>query len=66
VRLTISAKGKRVLRSAPNPYEGVLPEALQELKSATLKRLERDLGELIGVLDPDQSGAHVPLGRGGQ
>lgn len=64
VRLTISAKGKRVLRSAPNPYEGVLPEALQDLKSTTLKRLERDLAELIEVLDPDQSGAQVPLGRG--
>jgi len=63
VQLTISAKGKRVLRSAPNPYEGVLPEALQELKSVTLKRLERDLGELIAVLDPDQTGAHIPLGR---
>jgi DNA-binding MarR family transcriptional regulator len=63
VQLTISAKGKRVLRSAPNPYEGVLPEALQELKSVTLTRLERDLGELIAVLDPDQTGAHIPLGR---
>jgi DNA-binding MarR family transcriptional regulator len=66
VRLCISAKGSKVLRSAPNPYEGVLPEALQQLKAGTLKRLERDLGELIAVLDPDQSGAHVPLGRGEQ
>jgi DNA-binding MarR family transcriptional regulator len=66
VRLTISARGKRVLRSAPSPYEGVLPEALQVLKAATLKRLESDLGELIGILDPDQRGAHVPLGRGEQ
>ncbi|MBI5278065.1 MAG: winged helix-turn-helix transcriptional regulator [Burkholderiales bacterium] len=63
VRLAIPAKGKRVLRSAPSPYEGVLPEALQDLKPATLKRLERDLGELIAVLDPEQSGAQIPLGR---
>jgi DNA-binding MarR family transcriptional regulator len=63
VQLTISDKGKRVLRLAPNPYEGVLPEALQGLKPATLKRLERDLAELIAVLDPKQSGAQVPLGR---
>jgi hypothetical protein len=40
-----------------------LPEALQVLKAATLKRLECDLGELIGILDPDQRGAHIPLGR---
>jgi DNA-binding MarR family transcriptional regulator len=64
VRLTISPKGRRILRSAPNPYEGVLPEALQELQSTTLRRMERDLAELIAILDPDQSGAHVPLGRG--
>jgi DNA-binding MarR family transcriptional regulator len=61
VRLAITAKGRRVLRSAPDPYEGVLPEALMGLKDATLKRLERDLAELIAVLDPGQSGAHVPL-----
>ncbi|HSI55314.1 MAG TPA: MarR family winged helix-turn-helix transcriptional regulator [Ramlibacter sp.] len=63
VQLTITAKGNRVLRSAPNPYEGVLPEALHALKAGTLKRLERDLEELIAVLDPDHSGAHIPLGR---
>lgn len=63
VQLSISAKGKRVLRSAPNPYEGVLPQALQCLSPATLKRLERDLEELIGVLDPRQTGAKIPLGR---
>ncbi|MEZ0309494.1 MAG: MarR family winged helix-turn-helix transcriptional regulator, partial [Ramlibacter sp.] len=43
VQLSISTKGRRVLRSAPNPYEGVLPQALQDLSPAALKRLERDL-----------------------
>lgn len=63
VQLSISPKGRRVLRSAPNPYEGVLPQALQNLSPTALKRLERDLGELIEALDPEQTGAHVPLGR---
>lgn len=62
VRLTVTPKGHKILRAAPHPYAGVLPDALQKLESRTLKRMERDLNELIELLDPDREGARRPLG----
>ncbi|HVZ44826.1 MAG TPA: MarR family winged helix-turn-helix transcriptional regulator [Ramlibacter sp.] len=60
-RLKITAKGARVLRSAPGPFTGVLPEALCELDPRALKRLEKDLHALIDALGTSARGAHVPL-----
>lgn len=62
VRLKTTAKGNRLLRSAPGPYAGVLPEALLELDPKVLKRLERDLHDLVQGLSPREDGAQVPLG----
>lgn len=63
VRLAVTPRGRRILRAAPHPYAGVLPDALQRLQPRTLKRMERDLNELIELLDPDREGARRPLGE---
>jgi hypothetical protein len=39
----------------------VLPVALGELKEATLKRLDKDLSELIVLLKADESAGEIPL-----
>lgn len=63
VRLAVTPKGRKVLRAAPHPYAGVLPDALLRLQPRTLKRMERDLEELIEVLDPGRRGDRRPLGE---
>ena len=61
VHLHATARGMRVLAKAPQPFIGVLPDALHRLDEATLKRLDRDLGRLIAELRADPRGAGVPL-----
>lgn len=63
VQLAITAQGRRVLRKAPGPFSGVLPDALARLDAATLARLERDLGKLIEVLGADAKKERIPLGQ---
>jgi DNA-binding MarR family transcriptional regulator len=63
VHLSITPQGMRVLKKAPGPFSGVLPEALASLDPATLARLDRDLATLIEVLGVDARGAGVPLGQ---
>lgn len=63
VQLQATPAGLKVLRKAPGPFAGVLPEALESLDAATLARLDRDLGRLIGVLGADERGAGIPLGQ---
>ena len=53
VALRLLPAGLDVLRSAPMPFSGVLPDALSSLDPATLARLEQDLGKLIGMLAAD-------------
>lgn len=55
--------GKRLLRKAPGPYTGVLPQALAKLDRKTLARLDKDLAELILLLGVDDTGAGIPLGQ---
>ncbi|RYD66295.1 MAG: MarR family transcriptional regulator [Sphingomonadales bacterium] len=50
VHLKLTAKGKRLLAKAPGPFTGVLTAGSGELDPATLRRLERDLGRLVEVL----------------
>lgn len=64
VQLHVSTKGLRLLKRAPGPFTGVLPEALSSLDHRTLGRLDRDLGSLIDLLGPDERGAKIPLGDG--
>lgn len=63
VMLHVRPAGGRVLRRAPGPFTGVLPEALATLDSATLERLEQDLAVLIKVLGADERGANIPLSQ---
>lgn len=63
VMLHLRPGGARVLRRAPGPFTGVLPEALAKLEPATLERLEQDLAELIKVLGADERGANIPLSQ---
>jgi DNA-binding MarR family transcriptional regulator len=61
VQLQLLPAGEAVLRKAPGPFAGVLPEALASLDAETLERLDRDLARLIAVLKPDERAAGVPL-----
>jgi len=63
VQLRILPAGTKVLRNAPGPFSGVLPEALASLDPATLKRLDRDLAQLIEALHADERAAGIPLGQ---
>lgn len=63
VMLHMRPAGNRVLRRAPGPFTGVLPEALATLDPATLERLEQDLAVLIKVLGVDERGANIPLSQ---
>ncbi len=53
VQLRITPAGKRLLRNAPVPLAGGLPQALARLDPATLTRLEHDLSLLISALDTE-------------
>ncbi|MEP6792385.1 MAG: MarR family transcriptional regulator [Ramlibacter sp.] len=63
VQLRLLPAGRKILRHAPRPFTGVLPEALAGMNPETLARLDRDLGELITVLGVDKRGAGIPLGQ---
>jgi DNA-binding MarR family transcriptional regulator len=64
VQLQVTPQGQKVLKKAPAPFTGVLPDALQRLDKATLARLDRDLGRLIEELHVDDRDAAIPLGSG--
>jgi len=61
VQLYILQSGRRLLKKAPRPFSGVLPQALSELDSKTLLRLEKDLSALLKLLNADESAAKTPL-----
>ena len=63
VQLTLLPAGRTVLRKAPGPLSGVLPQALAALDAETLARLDADLAQLISVLDGDERAANIPLGQ---
>jgi DNA-binding MarR family transcriptional regulator len=63
VQLRILPAGARVLRKAPEPFAGVLPDALARLDVATLGRLEQDLCGLIAMLQADEQAASIPLAQ---
>lgn len=63
VALRLSAKGRRLLRSAPGPFTGVLPDAVASLDRATLARLDKDLQKLIVALHGDKRAEKIPIGQ---
>lgn len=63
VQLHILPAGARVLRKAPGPFAGVLPDALATLDTQTLERMDHDLALLIAALHPDERAAGIPLAQ---
>jgi len=63
VTLRVLPKGKRVLRTAPGPFAGVLPEALASLDARTLARLDKDLEKLVAALHVTDEAAKTPLAQ---
>jgi DNA-binding MarR family transcriptional regulator len=63
VQLRITPAGGRVLRKAPGPFAGVLPDALERLDAKTLDRLDRDLAKLLAELHADERAARTPLAQ---
>jgi DNA-binding MarR family transcriptional regulator len=63
VELIILPAGTRLLRKAPGPFTGVLPEALAQLDAEALARLEDDLAQLLALLNADERAANIPLGQ---
>ena len=63
VQLRVLAAGAKVLRRAPGPFAGVLPDALARLDAETLDRLDQDLSKLIRELGVDDKAAGIPLSQ---
>lgn len=63
VVLRVRPAGAKVLRQAPGPFSGVLPQALASLDAETLARLHEDLGQLIVALQADEQAEGTPLGQ---
>jgi DNA-binding MarR family transcriptional regulator len=62
VGLAITKSAARVLKEAPGPAEGLLPEALMGLSTSTLDSLIANLSELIeGLQLQDHQAANRPL-----
>ena len=63
VQLRIRPAGARVLRKAPGPFAGVLPDALATLDADTLERMDHDLALLLAALNADERAAGIPLAQ---
>lgn len=63
VCLSLAPAARRLLLRAPGPFAGVLPSALAQLDRSTLRRLDKDLTELITALNVDDHAANIPLGQ---
>lgn len=62
IGLSLSARGRQVLKRAPGPPEGVLPEAVAGLPAATVRTLYRCLRGVVRGLDVrDDDAAGTPL-----
>ena len=61
VQLHLLPAGARMLKNAPGPFNGLLPDALKALDAPTLARLQADLGQLIVLLGADERGGSIPL-----
>ncbi len=62
VGLGITRKGRQLLKIAPGPVEGMLPEALRQLPEVALRTLQVNLDQLISHLTKhDETDARRPL-----
>lgn len=63
IELQILPSGVTILKQVPGPFEGILPDALERLPAATLRRLDHDLNQLIALLKADEKAAGIPLAQ---
>ena len=62
VKLALSEPGKLLIRRAPTPARGLLPEALRKLDQDSLTELNKGLRALLDVIDQvDESNGLQPL-----
>lgn len=61
VKIYVLPTGLKILKQTPGPFEGVLPDALVRLPPDTLQRLNKDLCELIRLLNADERAEGIPL-----
>lgn len=62
VRVYLTSQGQKVLRSAPKPAEGIIPDALYRMPLDALRRLDRDLEKLLALARiRDRRAAMKPL-----
>jgi MarR family transcriptional regulator, organic hydroperoxide resistance regulator len=62
VRLYLTASGRRLVETAPQPARGVLPDALESLDAKTLKQLDVRLRTLLSAMKirvPGASKTHL-------
>lgn len=61
VQLKLLPAGAKLLRKAPGPFAGVLPDALRRMDEASLRRLGDDLDRLLHELSIDDRSSRRPL-----
>lgn len=62
VKLVLSKRGATVLKKAPQPARGLLPEALKQLDTASLNKLNKGLDALLTVISSgDENFGMQPL-----
>lgn len=61
VKLFVQPEALVLLAKVPGPFEGVLPDALNQLPPATLAQLGRNLAELIALIKADEAAGSIPL-----
>lgn len=62
VGLELTRAGEQLLKRAPGPAEGILPEALKQLPDFALQSLHVNLGQLIGhLMTHNDNDAKQPL-----
>ncbi|MCR5863891.1 MarR family winged helix-turn-helix transcriptional regulator [Aquincola sp. J276] len=61
VQLELLPAGAKLLRKAPGPFSGVLPDALRRMDPASLRRLSKDLDRLLQELSTDDRSSRRPL-----
>ena len=62
VRVFLTSEGQKMLRKAPEPAEGVIPDALERMSASALLRLNQDLEKLLQLARiRDRRAAMKPL-----
>ena len=56
VQVYLTKAGQQLLRKAPKPVEGVIPDALGRMPTAALRSLKRDLDLLLGLTSARKPG----------